>query len=430
MEPQSKKTCIDCNKELDIGNFYTANGKPHSCCKQCFKRRIWGTFQRRRKRPIILAKDTERYNEVKDEFMYFVDASENPILNLKATHLWIPKPAPPEHPPLTLGNCLFGSEKKARWCCIICDREWIASIKSRFRITRRVIDRGRTRGYKITKPSGCPKCKGGVKMTREEWIQKFNNAHNNLYDYSLVGEIKNSWDTIPIICPKDGKFEQQVIVHSTGHGCTTCMGRQIGNMKRLSLTEVIGKCKSAHKNCPAESLCHRYDYSKVNYKNNHTHIDVGCPKHGMFQQNPKNHWKSEEHGGPAHCYSCMNKGWSKMAIEYIKIMEKVYNCKFKTAVNGGEYRMQNGKYLDAIDKERKIIIEFHGCPWHGCLLCFPDKEQIICETSIDQRYINTLKKDKYIKENFPDYKYITMWSHEYLNFKKIKKGLMRFHPAN
>ena len=202
------------------------------------------------------------------------------------------------------------------------------------------------------------------------------------------------------------------------------MGRQIGNMKRLSHDEVLNKLKNAHKNCPTESLCHQYDYSKVNYKNNHTHIDVGCPEHGIFQQIPANHWKSEKHGGPTHCYSCINKGWSKMAIECIEILEKVYNCKFQTAVNEGEYKLKNGKYLDAIDKDKKIIIEFHGCPYHGCPLCFPNKDKIIWEISVGERYINTLKKDKYIRENFPDYKYITIWSHEYENFKKLKREII------
>ena len=419
------KKCIKCNRNLDFAKFYiNIRGKPtNNICKNCKLRHDYFKNLPKRKTPIILCENTKRYNGVKDEFMYFVDASENPIYNLKATHLWPPAPAIPEHPPLTLENSRVGTQKKARWCCKICNHKWITTINSRFREETRVKDRGRTRGYRIIKPSGCPKCNGGVKFSRKKWIQKFNVIHNNKYDYSRVREIRGANATIPIICPEHGLFSQETIVHSTGHGCSKCMGVKLGNMKRLSKTEIISRCKSAHENCPAESLCHQYDYSKANYKNSNTPIEIWCPKHGKFQQGTGSHWGSCGRP-PAHCRSCMNKGWSKMAIEYIEIMEKVYNCKFKTAVNSGEYKLENGKYLDAIDQKRKIIIEFHGCPWHGCPLCFPNKNQIVCKKSIGERYIDTLKKDEYIRKHFPNYEYITKWSHEFANFKKIKNEIV------
>ena len=40
----------------------------------------------------------------------------------------------------------------------------------------------------------------------------------------------------------------------------------------------------------------KYDYSKVEYVNNHTKVCVICPKHGEFWQRPKPHLS--KHGCP------------------------------------------------------------------------------------------------------------------------------------
>ena len=61
-------------------------------------------------------------------------------------------------------------------------------------------------------------------------------------------------------------------------------------MKRLSIEEFINKVKQIHGN--------RYDYSKVNYKNNRTKIIIICKKHGEFLQFPNNHLKG------CGCFKC------------------------------------------------------------------------------------------------------------------------------
>lgn len=52
-------------------------------------------------------------------------------------------------------------------------------------------------------------------------------------------------------------------------------------MAKLTTEEFITKAKAIHGN--------RYDYSKVEYVNNHTPVKIVCPIHGVFEQRPNNH---------------------------------------------------------------------------------------------------------------------------------------------
>lgn len=73
---------------------------------------------------------------------------------------------------------------------------------------------------------------------------------------------------------------------------------------------------------------------------------------------------------------------SGIALEYLNIMKKFYYPRLKTSQSEcGEFRIQgktkNSKYsCDGYDEETKTVIEFQGCFYHGCKLCFEDKDAI------------------------------------------------------
>lgn len=70
--------------------------------------------------------------------------------------------------------------------------------------------------------TGCPICK---KLTKNEIIIRFNNKHNNKYDYSLFDyDIKkhNTKSNINIICANHGIFNQRINHHMNGTGCPFC----------------------------------------------------------------------------------------------------------------------------------------------------------------------------------------------------------------
>jgi len=61
----------------------------------------------------------------------------------------------------------------------------------------------------------------------------------------------------------------------------------------MTTEEFIHKAKAVHGD--------KYDYSKVEYINNHTKVTIICPEHGEFMQTPSNHLKGQ--GCPACGYS-------------------------------------------------------------------------------------------------------------------------------
>lgn len=122
---------------------------------------------------------------------------------------------------------------------------------------------------------GCFKCGGSAVLTTVEFIKRSKKVHGDKYDYSKV-EYKNSKEKVCIICPEHGKFFQVPSSHIQGNGCSKCSG-----LKKLTVDEFIEKAKRVHGQL--------YDYSKVDYKNSKTHVEIFCKIHGYFSQAPGNH---------------------------------------------------------------------------------------------------------------------------------------------
>jgi len=184
---------------------------------------------------------------------------------------------------------------------------------------------------------GCSLCSGNKKLNSVIFIENSKKIYGDKYDYSLV-DYKNNYTKIKIICKKHGIFEQTPHSHFNSSGCRYCV---IDN-NRLSINEFIKKSKDIHNN--------KYDYSLVDYINNHTKIKIICEKHGIFEQTPINHLNGKG------CSSCKD---SKGEKEIRKILEnnnilfeqqkKFEGCKYK-------------KYLkfDFYLPKYNICIEFDG----------------------------------------------------------------------
>lgn len=67
----------------------------------------------------------------------------------------------------------------------------------------------------------CSKCTGNKKYTTEEFIEKSNIVHNNLYEYNNV-EFINSKIKVCITCKIHGDFYQIPTEHISGKGCASC----------------------------------------------------------------------------------------------------------------------------------------------------------------------------------------------------------------
>ena len=112
------------------------------------------------------------------------------------------------------------------------------------------------------------------------FIERATTKHGDKYDYSGVKSI-NTKTEVAIICRVHGMFLQTPERHLIGRGCQLCGVEARANQRRTSIDQFIEKAKAAHGNV--------YDYSRSNYSNTDTDIEIICPKHGSFFQTPKWH---------------------------------------------------------------------------------------------------------------------------------------------
>ena len=152
-------------------------------------------------------------------------------------------------------------------------------------------------------------------------------------------------------------------------------------MKRLTKKEFIEKAKKVHGD--------KYDYSKVEYINNHTKVCIICPEHGEFWQEPSNHLKG------CICSFCGQK--KRNESEKYTTEDFVEKAK---KVHGDKYDYSKTTYSGCYEKV-KIICLLHGEFWQsatshlggcGCQICGNRKK---CTT---EEFIEKAKKihgDKY-----------------------------------
>lgn len=198
----------------------------------------------------------------------------------------------------------------------------------------------------ISLGQGCPACsriESSRKLanTTKDFIEKAKQVHGDKYDYSKTEYV--NWKTkVCIICPKHGEFWQNPLSHINGNSCPICSKEQ----KNLSTDEFINKAKKIHGD--------KYDYSKVEYVDTYTEVEILCKKHGSFLQKPFNHLQG------CGCQKCGVRV-SKMESEILSFLKEHLNCEIKehnrTILNGNE--------LDLYIPSKNIAIEINGIRWHS-----------------------------------------------------------------
>lgn len=116
--------------------------------------------------------------------------------------------------------------------------------------------------------------------TTEQFIDKAKSIHSEQYDYSQVNYINIS-AKVCIVCKKHGNFWQRPNLHiSQKQGCPQCSKTARKNTKQF-----IHDAVKRHNK--------KYDYSRVQYTNTHTKVEIICPIHGSFYQRPLNHLRGQ-----------------------------------------------------------------------------------------------------------------------------------------
>lgn len=155
---------------------------------------------------------------------------------------------------------------------------------------------------------------------------------------------------------------------------------------QLTTEEFIEKARQIHGN--------KYDYSKVEYVNNHTKICITCPQHGEFWQTPGSHLSG------CGCPKCANN--KKSVSQKSNTEEFILKAR---EVHGDRYDYSNTNYIN--NKTKVCIIcpkhgEFWQMPYNhfkgeGCQKCY-DNRRGISQRSNTEEFIEKAKKihgDKY-----------------------------------
>lgn len=195
-------------------------------------------------------------------------------------------------------------------------------------------------------------------LTTEEFISRAEKVYQNKYSYEKTNYI-NSDLKIIITCSIHGDFEKRPLKFLSGRECIGCKTKRT-NTKKLTTEEFISRSK--------EIFGDKFDYSKVEYKNNRTRVILGCEIHGDFETIPNYHLSDK---------TCCQQCAKDIIIQKNTMTQDDFLIKSKE-VHGNKYDYSKTIYKHI---NQKIIIkclehgEFKQAPLHhihnksGCPKC-------------------------------------------------------------
>ena len=231
---------------------------------------------------------------------------------------------------------------------------------------------------------GCPKCGGKEKLTIDEIINRAHLKHNinnkPKYIYNIQN-YKSINDKIQIICPEHGAFEQSVLAHLSGNGCSKCGDLSVSKIKRLPQSLIIKQFSNVHNN--------KYDYSKVQYTTTMDKVEIICPEHGSFFQKPNDHKNGV---GCPECDITRKLTQEETILQFKKIHQDKYNYSKVNYIN---------------TKEKVQII----CPDHGSFFQKPNNHKQgqgcpHCKSNKKEELLLDLFKEYNINYNYNDREFI------------------------
>jgi hypothetical protein len=241
--------------------------------------------------------------------------------------------------------------------------------------------------------SGCPKCGGSKKLTKDDFVKKAMLRHNNKYDYyPKVEDYVNSGTKIKIKCLTcKSDFLQTPSDHLNGYGCPNC-----GGSKKLTKDLFIKKAMKIH------CYEHKYFYyPEINdYFNNQTKINIKCLLCNKdFKQRPNDHLNGQ--GCP---YCCKKSKGCMKIISFLKENHIEYDIEYT--------------FDDCVSK-RSLRFDFY-LPKHNLCIEYDGKQHF---KSIDffggqEAYLNRIKNDK-IKDDYCKDKGLDLIRIPYFEIKNI-----------
>jgi hypothetical protein len=217
---------------------------------------------------------------------------------------------------------------------------------------------------------GCPNCKGGIKYSLEDFIERARTKHGDFFIYDKV-EYIDSKNLVLIKCPNHGYFKMSPRNHLVGQSCPSCSG-----VFRKKTEEFKKEC--------FELWGELYSYELVEYTNNRTNVQIICKKHGIFSKNPKDHLNG---GG---CQKCKVKSKGESEVESIL---NGFNLEFVREFRNHDCLSVSGKKLpfDFWVPSLNLLIEYDGIQHFKPVSIFGG------ETAFNNLVANDLIRDEWSK---------------------------------
>jgi hypothetical protein len=208
-------------------------------------------------------------------------------------------------------------------------------------------------------------------LSKDQFIERSKKVHGDKFDYSKVDYTKGS-DKVTIICPIHGEFQQRAKDHMGGLGCDKCSGRSRGDTESF-----IEKAKQLHGD--------KYDYSKVNYVNNRTKVEIICKKHGPFMQTPTNHLSNQG------CPTCLESKGEKFVAEILTNN----NIAFEREFEFDDCIGITSKFC------KKLPFDFYIPKYNTCIEYDGRQhfEPVYGQENLEAQKVRDRLKDEYCKEN-------------------------------
>jgi len=229
-----------------------------------------------------------------------------------------------------------------------------------------------------------------MQKTIERFLIKANKIHNNKYKYDLTN-FKGMQSNIIAICPIHGEFEINCHNHCRPDGNIRCGCKKCKNdlNRKYKENKFLEFC---YNNYP------QFDYSKINYINETTKVEIICKIHGSFFVTPYLFRQG------VNCKFCKQRNWTYTINEFIECANKKHKNKY-------DYSLITD--IKSIKHKQKIICPIHGIfeqslfnhlQGQGCPYC-NHKSKPWEENDVKNKIIEiygdvfTFEKFKYINRN-------------------------------
>ena len=106
---------------------------------------------------------------------------------------------------------------------------------------------------------------------------------------------------------------------------------------------------------------------------------------------------------------------SKESIQWLEYVAKRWKIPINHAMSGhGGERWIEKRPVDGYNHKRKLVLQYHGCRWHGCPKCYPDRDQIIehGDKTAEDLYQATKRRTAHLRK--AGYKVVECWACQWL----------------